>query len=209
MFGTRMKESRLVWRWWDRDSLVVIAVVLLIVAGWMFVALEGTGVPTHRYWWGLLALLIAGAIGIRVGRVEKDQPTRGRIEVALGFLVSSRTWLVVAILATVYLGMGIVLGFNRPWDPLQPCARTALTLKYTDEKCLARASRGRLVPWETGVGDEYVFDSGRLDESTLELIEPSAEPYTWRWRPVTGFLLTVAAVGGFGLYVWLRSVERR
>lgn len=164
--------------------------------------------PDNRYWWGLLALIVAGALGVRMGRLKDEDPKRGRVDVVFDFFSNSTTWLVVAILATVFIGFGLLSGFYRPWDPLQHCTQTDLADEYTDHRCLARAGNGALRLWEEE-GAEYIYDSGHIDEANLEVVGPSAEPYTWQWRPITSFLLTIAAVGGFGLFAWLRAGQRR
>lgn len=164
--------------------------------------------PQHQWLWVAGSLLLAGALGIRARRVEDPDPP-SRTDVAFEFLAHWLTWRVLAIAAAALLLLGIAFGTNKPWAPLKPCSAAELRDAYTGHKCLVRARDGRVIAWDRGGGDEFVRDSGSINDIDFTVTSPTLDRYDWRYKPGTAWILTALAFGGLGFSAWLRASERR
>ena len=204
----RAADWPLIGRWWDQGSVGAGAALALFAApppgGYTTRGTHGNA----AWWWLIGGLVFAAGLGIRAARLDAD-PRPSRMAVVDRFVSSWLTWRVLSIAALAVLVLVIVLFGNKPWDPLGPCSRVELGEAYTANKCLARTIGGRIVPYEVGRGTVVVRDSGDLNTIDYSMVEPSITRYTWAYRPVSAWVLTIVGIGGLALSIHLRGAQRQ
>lgn len=215
MFSSENEDRRpraagwpLIGRWWD-DVWVAMAALFTGFIALMIGLSTGQGTDGPATWfWFIGGVVAAAALGVRAVRLA-EHPTPSRGAVIDRCLSSWLTWRIVWIGALVLLALGIFLHGNKPWDPLAACDRFEIEANYTSTKCLVRVSDDLIVPYEIGTGPIFVRDSGSINEIDFEVAEPYLTPYTWAYRPVTAWLLTIIVIGCLALSLHLRAEEKR
>ncbi len=198
----------LIGRWWDH-GWVGVGAALALLAALMAGGSTTRGTDGNVAWWWLIgSLVLAAGLGIRAARLDAD-PRPSRMAVVDRFVSNWLTWRVLSVAALAVLALVIVFLGNKPWDPLGPCSRTELGEAYTANKCLARTIGHRIVPYEVGRGTVVVRDSGDLNTVDYSMVEPSINRYTWAYRPVSAWVLTIVGVGGLALSIQLRGAQRQ